>query len=188
MKTPPKQNPKERPNLRQRQAQTPDQGYDEDRDLGEIGYIEPGGRRARSRAESARRTLSRAREEARSFWKLLAELPGVFEAFPPEEQEIIIRKFSYVEPSTGTLTQPTKRVRRTRAQVISDLADEYERDVERRAFYQKKRGRPRVKYARELAAELARRAESRAKSGGISRESPPVLVETSRPSSAKRRK
>jgi len=176
MKTPQKER---RPSLRQRQAQSPDQGYDEERDLGEIGYIEPRKPKSNySREEQLKRAQSAAREEARKFWSFFDRFPGLWDELPENERAIIKDKFAYREPvnpppgadgkaqpTTMSVSTSGKRRRRTHAQVISDLADEHEQRELRRAFYQKPKGRPRVKYAKELAEELARRAESRAKGG-----------------------
>lgn len=139
------------------------QGYDEDRELGlGRGYREPGARRTRSPREHLSRALSRKREDARKFWSFFARYPEFWDEIPENERVVLRDLFSLVEvigPNAGAKSQPAKRPRRSRHQVINDLADDWESNS---PVIGRRRGRPRVKYALEVRAEIQRREQARA--------------------------
>jgi hypothetical protein len=172
--------PERRPSTSQRREQSPEQGYDEERESGEIGYSEPAKRRAnRSREERLKRSQSAAREQARRFWSFFDRLPGLWDELPENERAEIKARFAYIEPEPArplsasfsgpatpsrlVISTSGKRKRRSRAQVISDLADEYERRQDRTMAesWIPKKGRRRTRYVEELTVEMEKRAAAK---------------------------
>lgn len=149
-------------------------GYDEDRDdptpFSAVGYIEPkpaegpiDRRKSHlSKHQLVRRQVARAHAKAVRFFKGLEDLGMTLDDFSPAERERIRQEFAFIDPKTGEESYPTKRRRRTKQQVVEDLATEEEG---RRLRYmgRKAPGKKRVKLSEEIAKELAKRRQNRKK-------------------------